>query len=83
MNEIEYLPKLPDSLLDLTCVGNEIEILPILPNSLEFLDCSNNNLPFDDLDGYKKWYKENEHIINTEGLEYAYELSKQRNKYNL
>ena len=82
-NKLTSLPKLPKPLEYLNCGNNNLKSLPELPNSLKNLDCYNNNLPFENLNGYKKWYNENEHIIKSEGLEYAYQLSYQQNKYNL
>jgi len=82
-NQLTSLPELPNSLEYLYCKYNKLTSLPELPNSLIYLDCDNNNLPFVNLDEYKKWYKENEHIIKTDGLKYAYQLSYQQNKYNL
>jgi Leucine-rich repeat (LRR) protein len=43
-NEIEFLPKLPDTLIELVCPNNKLIGLPQLPNTLKFLDCSNNLL---------------------------------------
>jgi Leucine-rich repeat (LRR) protein len=43
-NEIEFLPKLPDTLIELICPNNKLIGLPQLPDTLKFLDCSNNEL---------------------------------------
>jgi Leucine-rich repeat (LRR) protein len=82
-NNLTSLPELPNSLEKLICRNNNLNSLPELPNSLKNLYCNKNNLPFQDLDGYKKWYKENKYIIKTDGLEYVYELYYQQKKYNL
>ena len=52
------LPELPNSLERLYCYNNNLTELPELPNSLKELSCGNNNLPYNDLDGYWKWFKE-------------------------
>ena len=56
-NKLTELPELPN-LERLDCYDNNFTKLPELPNSLEILYCENNNLPYDDLDGYWEWYKE-------------------------
>ena len=55
-NNLTSLPELPDTLLTLYCANNNLTSLPELPESLEILECEDNNLPYDDLEGYKKWY---------------------------
>ena len=57
-NNLTELPELPNSLEILYCYNNNLTELPELPNSLEYLYCFNNNLPYNDLDGYWEWYKE-------------------------
>lgn len=82
------LTELPDlseyiNLKILNCCYNKVTYLPELPDSLEKLYCANNQLPFDDLNGYKKWYDENKYIIDENGLKYTYELYCDTKKYNL
>ena len=45
-NKIEFLPELPDTLIELDCSGNHIESLPKLPDTLIELDCSDNELTY-------------------------------------
>ena len=63
--------------------GQNLSELPELPEGLTILHCNSNQLPFDRLKGYNEWYKENEYLIKTQGLSYAYELSNSINKYNV
>ena len=57
-NNLNWLPKLPKSLDVIFCDGNNLDKLSELPDSLEHLSCYNNNLPYNNLDEYWKWYKE-------------------------
>ena len=82
-NKLTSLPELPDTLKELYCYNNQLTSLPELPDTLKELYCYNNQLSFEDLEGYKEWYKNNKHIIDKEGLEYAYKVSNLTNKYNL
>ena len=67
-NQLTSLPELPNKIEYLYCYDNQLTSLPELPESLMKLDCSNNSLAFEDLDGYKEWYKNNKHIIETNGF---------------
>ena len=82
-NNLTELPELPDSLQRLYCYNNNLTSLPELPDSLKYLNCYHNNLPFENLDGYKKWYKENESLIKERGISYAYKFYNKVNKYNI
>ena len=57
-NKLTKFPKLPKGLEQLYCFVNKLTELPELPESLFHLSCWNNNLPYIDLNGYWKWYKE-------------------------
>ena len=43
-NQLNNLPKLPNSLIKLKCYNNQLSSLPELPNSLKNLECSFNQL---------------------------------------
>ena len=59
-NQLTKLPELPPTLEYLYCYNNQLTELPELPPILKYLYCDNNQLPYDDLEGYWKWYwKEN------------------------
>ena len=57
-NNLSELPELPDTLIELSCYNNNLSELPQLPDTLEILDCEDNKLPYDDLEGYWKWFHE-------------------------
>jgi len=82
-NKLKELPELPEGLTILYCNSNKLKELPDLPEGLKDLYCNNNKLPFNNLVEYNEWYKENEYLIKTQGLSYAYELSNSINKYNV
>jgi len=42
--KLKYLPKLPESLLELYCTGNDLKSLPELPENLKNLSCRYNKL---------------------------------------
>ena len=59
-NNLSKLPELPKGLKSLWCNFNNLKELPRLPKGLKELNCYYNNLPYEDLEGYWKWfYKEN------------------------
>ena len=57
-NQLTFLPDLPDTLVDLYCSDNQLTSLPDLPDTLVDLYCYGNKLPYNNLDGYWKWFKE-------------------------
>ena len=57
-NQLNKLPDLPDTLQVLYCNNNQLTKLPDLPDTLIELSCSGNQLPYEDLDGYRKWFEE-------------------------
>jgi hypothetical protein len=44
VNELTYLPVLPDTIQELDCCVNQLEYLPVLPKKIKVLDCSINRL---------------------------------------
>ena len=40
------------------CDDNQLSELPILPVTVRYLHCTGNKLPYEDLEGYYKWYSE-------------------------
>ena len=56
-NKLTSLPNLPDILEELWCDNNQLTSLPDLPDTLKELYCYNNQLPYNDLEGYWKWFK--------------------------
>jgi Leucine-rich repeat (LRR) protein len=56
-NQLTSLPDLPDTLERLNCSHNKLIFLPDLPDTLKYLGCYGNKLPYNDLEGYWKWFK--------------------------
>ena len=82
-NNLTSLPELPETLKELYCSNNKLTELPELPKSLKILFCSNNNLPYNNLDEYKEWVKNNQELIKNYGWIKAHEIFYKMKKYNL
>jgi len=69
-NLIYKIDELPNTLVSLYCSNNKLSKLPNIPPSLTKLICHENDLPYDNIEEYWNWCKENNLEHYTKYLNY-------------